>query len=322
MRETPYGQKEAPLLKGGRWWFALLCIGLSACTRGEPVGLPAGTVFCSGPKHLSETALDQGKLRRVLQPPPIPGAQWLSPAENGPAPYGAFPVAGITSHHLLVSWYIDRFFADLKGLRKKPAPPIHTFIVVSPKHFVQGKEPIALSKFLWETGLGRVRVNFSLAEGIRTSLGIPWDPDSFAGEHGIGIPVAFMTKHFPRARLVPIVLTTPSFRMANLATLAEAIGREMARDPGIFLLISSDFSHQGNLELTQQRDAQSREALTYLTPVRALKVCCDNNAGMILLSLVLEQLQLGKSVIAAHTSGYEMVGITEDITSYFFCYFY
>ncbi len=271
--------------------------------------------------YSTDAFLKSSSLNDVMQPPVITGAVWHSILDGSFSEIGSYARAGITSHHLLAAWYIDRFFAELAEQRNQAKTPIKTFIVLSPRHFAQGWELAAFSKLPWETGLGQLRINSRLADKLRSATGSKWDPYSFPGEHGIGIPASFIKKHFPDATMVPVVLEIAGLRMNVLELLAEAIAAAMKKDSSIFLLVSSDFSHNEGLELTRRRDAQSEAALRDLNGTSARNVCCDNNAGMVVLGLVLEALGRGKGFTAAHSSGFEIVGIQENITSYFFCYF-
>jgi hypothetical protein len=271
--------------------------------------------------HSTDAFINSKNLNDVVQPPLIPEAQWVSLRAGNFSEIGSYALAGITSHHLLAAWYIDRFFIELAEQRKDANIPIKTFIVLSPRHFELGSELAAFSYLPWDTGLSSLAVNRRLAEKLRRATGSKWDPYSFAGEHGIGVPASFIKKHFPNATMVPVVLEIPGLRMDVLERLAKAIIAAMKKDRSIFLLVSSDFSHGGGLELTRQRDAQSETALHMLDSTSARRVCCDNNAGMVVLGSVLEKLGRGKGYTAAHSSGFDIVGIQENITSYFFCYF-
>ena len=86
-----------------------------------------------------------------------------------------------------------------------------------------------------------------------------------------------------------------------------------------FLLVSTDFSHHSNSELTEKKDNNSwiffnsREHNPYFC-------VCDNRPSIYVISKLLKPEDY--DVVLYHTNSYEISGMDEnDITSYFFSLF-
>lgn len=259
----------------------------------------------------AESALDPALLAISLSPPALNTA-WA------PLPTGRQVRVGATSHHLLAAGHIDRFFADAAA-NIRPS----RVLILSPRHFGQGQGLVAISRRDWETGIpgttGRVSVDRELF-GAFIGAGAMEDDDSFIGEHGIGALVPFISKHWPGIPILPVVLEIDERSLEALVPLAELLIQEMTRDPDLFLLLSVDFSHHEGLEITRERDARSRPSLENLSFESHWHIYSDNASGFFILSRVLDHFGWNRGHIAGHTSGYELVGATEDITSYFFAY--
>ncbi|GBU27867.1 hypothetical protein R84B8_01410 [Treponema sp. R8-4-B8] len=87
-----------------------------------------------------------------------------------------------------------------------------------------------------------------------------------------------------------------------------------------FLLISTDFSHHGNLELTEKRDSYSLRYLKNPSDNSWFTVGCDNRPGIFVLDRLGESNL--ESFILYHTNSWEISNEWEhDVTSYFFAYF-
>jgi len=250
---------------------------------------------------------DPASAALVAAPPPV-GTAWSSPPPGPPFR------AGTVSHHLLAAGAIDRFFAELAARQA-----VRTFVIVTPGHYRQGFEPVAVSALPWRTSSGSVRIDARVLGGLEKA-GAVRDEGTFRGEHGIGALVPFVEKHFPGARIVPMALETESRRFDAIFPLAEALARIMARDDGIFLLLSTDFSHHEGLERTLERDARSLAALATFDEASQWRVYSDNPGGFLLLAKTFRMLGGAETFVAARTDGHELAGATEDLTSYIFCY--
>jgi AmmeMemoRadiSam system protein B len=237
-------------------------------------------------------------------------------------PQGYFPWAGIVSHHLLAHDYLDAWFSRLAELRQP-----RCFYILSPSHYGISLEAYSLTIGSWDSGSGLVESDINKTLQLAELLDVGLDMGVFQIEHGVSVFMPYIKKYFPDAVVVAIAyegegpVNIPKSRL-----LADALESEFddegKRDN--FLLISTDFSHQNNLEETYRRDNNSQRYLK--KPGDATGgiswnfVVCDNRPAIYVLD------RLGKnnleSYILYHTNSWEISGKWEDdVTSYFFVYF-
>ena len=230
---------------------------------------------------------------------------------------GAHPIAGVVSHHALASDWINAFFNDLSAKRD-----IDTFIILSPRHYSQGDSYISLSPLPWQVGDTVVEVEKRYYEQFSHQLGLNADPWAFSGEHGIETLLPYIAHYFPDAKIMPILQKEKPLRLDLLSSLSDVVAEVIEREPGAFLLISSDFSHHEGVEITRTRDAKSRVFLEVLCDASLGIVGCDNIGSMFVLQDVLQSENQIRTVIRNHTDSLKISGEQElDITSYFFSYF-
>ncbi|WP_461255934.1 AmmeMemoRadiSam system protein B [Treponema sp. R80B11-R83G3] len=229
-----------------------------------------------------------------------------------------FPWAGIVSHHLLAHDYIDSWFSRLAKMRK-----VRCFYILCPSHWGLSTEPYSLTNGSWASGFGFVHSDKKSVRKLEESLKVGLDRRVFEVEHGASTLMPYIKKYFPKALAVVIAYNgEPPVNVPKSTKLADALesffDKKGKREN--FLLISTDFSHHGNLELTEKRDSYSLRYLENPAANSWFTVGCDNRPGIFVLD------RLGKtnleSFILYHTNSWEISNEWEhDITSYFFAYF-
>jgi AmmeMemoRadiSam system protein B len=239
-------------------------------------------------------------------------------------PEGFFPWAGIVSHHLLAHDYLDPWFSRLAEMRQ-----VHCFYLLSPSHFGLSLETYSLTIGSWESSLinsislGLVESDKNIVYKLAGLLDVNLDKRVFQFEHGVSTLMPYIKKYFPDAVVAAIACDgEPPVNIPISRRLADALEDEFdgkGRQEN-FLLISTDFSHLGNLEETIARDAVSRRFLDNPNDTSWSFAYCDNSPGIYILN------RLGKnslvSSILYHTNSWEIAHQGEDdITSYFFVYF-
>lgn len=232
----------------------------------------------------------------------------------------ARPWGGVVSHHLLVGEHINDFFAQIKAERN-----VETFFIICPSHYGLSVQPWSVADCNWKVGSDSyVETDLEKAQEVLESLEVPYDPQVFPVEHGASALMPYIERYFPGAKVVVAAVNgEPPVNSLYNRPLAEAIlpffgenGKEKN-----FLLISSDFSHHGNVEKTKEKDSRSEIFLSEADPDKWVFCSCDNRPGMYLLSRVMSNKT--ESRILCHTNSYEFTGEGEDdITSYFFALFY
>ena len=234
-------------------------------------------------------------------------------------PEGAKPWGGTVSHHLLTDVLIDDWFTELAEARK-----IKTFYILSPSHWGLSLYDFSLTNGSWQTKDGLVHSEKDKTEHLSRLFDVHFDDKVFVYEHGVSTLIPYIKKYFPDAKVVAIAYYGEPPVNMNLATkLYETVTKVFSiKDKESFLLISSDFSHKSDMEKTAEKDAKSRYFLTSLKPSAWTLGICDNRPAMYLLSkLFTEKTQC---TIQRNTNAYKLSDETdpEDITSYFFTYFW
>lgn len=278
---------------------AVFALALAACTAATA---PAGRRY--------ETWSSTGER------PPRPVVSLAPEAE---LPAGARPWAGVVSHHLLAGDLIDGWFARLAARRG-----VRTFYVLSPSHWDLSAFEFSPTDGYWALGDGFVASDARAAFELAGRLGASMDPTAFDREHGVSTLMPYIARHFPGARVValcyrgePPVNVPMAQRLA--AALAPAFGEAGRRKD--FLLVSSDFAHHGDLAGTLAKDARTRRFFDGPGLSTWDLAGCDNRPGIYALA-ALGGAGLRSSVLY-HSNSFELSGRDpDDITSYFFAYFY
>jgi len=281
----------------------ILCLLVLACSR----RIPESSITEKTPLYHTWHSLREREYGEPVHPRPeeIPLRDFL-------------PWAGIVSHHLLAHEYIDAWFASLATMRSP-----RCFYILSPSHYGISLEPYSLTIGSWESGFGLVESDKDKVNKLAEALEVDMDPEVFQVEHGVSTLMPYIKKHFPDAKVAVIAYQgEPPVNIPIVRRLADVLGNEFTEEGKRenFLLISTDFSHHGNLEATSKRDANSMLYLSKPGGVSWNIVNCDNRPAIYILD------RLGKnnleSAILYHTNSWEISNEWEDdVTSYFFGYF-
>jgi len=245
-------------------------------------------------------------------------AENVQPLSEEIIPYDFFPWAGIVSHHILAHEYIDAWFHRLSMMRKPK-----TFFIISPDHNKLSLMPYSLTTGSWDSGFGLVESDTKKVKEFSRLLDVDTDERVFEYEHGICDLMPYIKKHFPQSKVVAIIISGDSevnTKTCNL--LADILEKEFKnkRKQDNFLIISSDFSHKGDLKETFINDSKSEQYLRNVAQVPWNIVNCDNRAGIYIFNRI-RKIET-ESVILYNKNSWEISGQGEDdITSYFFVYF-
>lgn len=92
----------------------------------------------------------------------------------------------------------------------------------------------------FETPLGTVPVDESLAARIARASGFSYVGAAHEKEHSVEVQIPFIQRVLPGAKIVPIVLGYPT--RENVNALAKGLGEALA-SPGVLIVASTDLSH-------------------------------------------------------------------------------
>ncbi|MCF0242215.1 MAG: AmmeMemoRadiSam system protein B [Treponema sp.] len=222
---------------------------------------------------------------------------------------------GIVSHHDLAGKYIDGFFEELSKTRD-----VETFVIICPSHFGLSTKDWSVADYVWKLDNKKcVSSNKQKSETVRKNLGVEYDNQVFVIEHGASTLMPYINKYFPKADAVVVAVQgEPPLVQPDAQKLYEAVMPLFADKKGKknFLLISSDFAHHGNIEQTKEKDERSEQFFKNPVKENYFVLGCDNRPGMFVMSRFCNENT--KVRILSHTNSYEISGVDEDITSYFF----
>ncbi len=236
-------------------------------------------------------------------------------------PENAKPWGGTVSHHLLTDALINEWFSVLAAARSD----IALFYILSPSHWGLSLYDWALTNGCWDTALGHVASSAEHSAQLSQLLGVPYDNGVFVYEHGVSTLIPYIKQYFPKAQVAVIAYNgEPPVNMQKAEKLVKTITEVFSKNPDekAFLLISSDFSHQVNYVVTAQRERKTRRFFETRNPDTWVYAVCDNRPAMYVLSRLFTEKTM--CTIQRSTNAYELTPKTDpnDITGYFFTYFW
>jgi MEMO1 family protein len=207
---------------------------------------------------------------------PVSAQACISEIESYATPptieYIGKPKAGIVPH---AGWVFSGATAGkVFAFFKKYSSP-DTFVLFGAVHRFPGSSPVVMAEGLWETPLGDVEINSSLASEILDSFeGCEAGAAPHNAEHSIEVQIPFIKHLFPGAKIVPI-LVPPTDESAQLG---DAIGRLAAYRDGVVAIGSTDLTHYG-FEYGFAPKGAGEEALKWARDVNDKKII-DMALGM------------------------------------------
>ena len=199
-----------------------------------------------------------------------------------------------------------------------------TVILLGPNHTGYGKEISIMTEGIWQTPLGKVEIDTSLAKKIlQNSAGIEEDNLAHASEHSLEVELPLLQYFKSNFKIVPI-----AFMFEEVDTLKE-IGRAIAetvKDEGlknrVLILASSDMTHYEPQARAQKNDLQAIEAILSLDPDRLAGVVERFNISMCGLAPAIAMISAARALGASggklvkyQTSG-DVTGETNSVVGY------
>lgn len=140
------------------------------------------------------------------------------------------------------------------------------FLVLGPNHTGLGQPLAIIRQGAWETPLGKVEINASLAAALLQQFPLlVEDAEAHRAEHAIEVQLPFLQTLRPGSSFVPITIGTSEFDV--LSALGEAIADVLSTQPEPVLIISSsDMNHYENDAITRVKDHRAIEQILLLNP--------------------------------------------------------
>ncbi len=289
-----------------RWFLIVISFSISAGCTSDKLDYPHDA-------HPAVTYLERSTAAKMDRKLPVPAHVPVSALQN------AYPRIGIISHHLMIEPVITAWWENLKLLRND----IDTFIIISPRHFARREVSYSFSPLRWQTDKGYIPVNQKMYAQFQRIFRAKPDPDAFHLEHGVGAVVPYISRYYPESTIMPILFDWRHPDGSAAKKTADCIADILRKNQRVFVLFSIDFSHHAGRELTDTRDALSKESLLNPHTKPPLQVHCDNTTGILVLFDLIRRFELQGTHLFCATDGGKYLGKDfDDITSYFFMFYY
>src|SRR2546430_12839460 len=124
-------------------------------------------------------------------------------------------------------------------------------IVLCPNHTGMGQPLAIMSAGSWETPLGKVAIDSSLADALKQRFPqLTEDADAHRAEHAAEVELPFLQAKCPSVTFVPIALGTAKFDV--LENLGQAIADVVkAEAEPVLIVASSDMNHYESDKITR-----------------------------------------------------------------------
>jgi MEMO1 family protein len=117
---------------------------------------------------------------------------------------------------------------------------IENVFLVGPNHDNVGDYPIASCLSDWETPFGIIKANRGKVQDLAGFMNINLSADVFKAEHSIGALAPYVKHFYPRAQMIPIVLSS-YIDMPKAELLADWLQSTVGKND--LVIFSIDFSH-------------------------------------------------------------------------------
>jgi AmmeMemoRadiSam system protein B len=195
-----------------------------------------------------------------------------------------------------------------------------TVILLGPNHTGYGHELSIMTEGAWQTPLGEVKINTSLAKSLLgRSQNLEEDSQAHLYEHSLEVELPILQYFNDNFRIIPITILS-----ANLKKLKE-VGEEIAScvkeaniNDSVLIIASSDMTHYEPQEQAQKKDQEAIAAILEFNADKLMEKITRFNISMCGYAPVIVMLTAAKllgaktgKLIKYQTSG----DVTKDTTS-------
>ncbi|HTE87577.1 MAG TPA: AmmeMemoRadiSam system protein B [Terriglobales bacterium] len=153
-------------------------------------------------------------------------------------------------------------------------------IVLCPNHTGMGQPLAIMSAGAWETPLGKVAIDSSLADALKQRFPqLTEDADAHRAEHAAEVELPFLQAECPNVTFVPIALGTAKFDV--LENLGQAIADVVkAEAEPVLIVASSDMNHYESDKITRVKDRKAIERILALDARGLFDVVMNEDISM------------------------------------------
>lgn len=153
-------------------------------------------------------------------------------------------------------------------------------LVLCPNHTGVGRALAIMSEGAWETPLGAVAIDNSLASALKRRCPLlEEDSSAHRNEHAAEVELPFLQLRQPKLKFVPIALGTRDFDA--LEQLGEGIADVIAaQNSPVLIVASSDMNHYESDAITRVKDHEAIEPILALDARALYAVVTQQNISM------------------------------------------
>ena len=155
-----------------------------------------------------------------------------------------------------------------------------TCVLLGPNHTGEGA-PLSLSTFdVWETPLGRTKVDGEFAKALlEEDPHLKRDEAAHQWEHSLEVQLPFIQHLAGTVKIVPIILGFQPVQVYR--TLGEALARViLGFSRQVLVLASSDMTHYEPHEVVQTKDREAIESILALDETQLMRRVKERNISM------------------------------------------
>ncbi|MFO7772700.1 MAG: AmmeMemoRadiSam system protein B [Dehalococcoidia bacterium] len=142
-----------------------------------------------------------------------------------------------------------------------------TAVILGPNHTGYGYPVSVWAGAVWNTPLGEVEVNKTLAQGLLGEV-IKSDETAHIHEHSIEVQLPWLQHLYKSIKIVPIAM------LAQDIETARAVGKALSRaDGNLIIIASSDFTHYEPHPVAMEKDGSVIEAIVDLDAEELYQRC-------------------------------------------------
>jgi AmmeMemoRadiSam system protein B len=264
----------------------------------------AGAFYAANPSSLKQQIIDS--FTHKLGPGRLPGDKVESNITAIVAPHAGYVYSGPSAAHAYLR------------LAEQEKPD--TVVVIGPNHTGRGTPVSIMGDGFWETPLGRVELDSTVAEEIIQGSNIArLDDTAFIREHSVEVQVPFLQFIYSEFKLVPICMGYQDLETS--IDLGRAI-HETVKGRNAIIVASSDLNHMESKDVSNKKDKYVLDAIDAMDEVQLqdsvkreqITTC---GYGPVSATLVASKLGGAKSseIISYYTSG-DIIGDDRQVVGY------
>ena len=223
-------------------------------------------------------------------------------------PLSDIPYGAILPHHSIAARDIA---AAYRVISQKIQPKI--IYVVCPNHYEKYTDPIITADNIeYATVYGNLHIDRTLTRKLVRDVGAKIHNDAFVAEHGVHFHAPFIKKFFPKATIVPILLSWNNLESDN-DRVASFIAEQDPRTT--FVIASVDFSHFQPREVADFHDITSFAAISGFHYTTLYDCEIDSPASVYTILKIMEKRKILSAQRILHTNSDGYMKIPERETT-------